>query len=179
MATSRAAPPTDSHNARSGPAADETPGGGPTGGEGSEVGRGGGPSADHAGQEAGSGRSLAEWVTLAVSSLLVMGLIGATTWLHWTASSDPPAMMVETQTAEAYGAGGRFYLPVTVWNTGGLTAEEVRVRIVLTDGAGRTETAGFQVQFLAGGGSERGVVSFGSDPRQGQIEAVVESFLEP
>jgi len=43
----------------------------------------------------------------------------------------------------------------------------------------RQETAELQVQFLAGGGASRAVVSFTGDPRQGQIEAGVVSYLEP
>ena len=35
------------------------------------------------------------------------------------------------------------------------------------------------IQFLAGGGSSKAVAAFGSDPRQGQVEAVVVSYLEP
>ena len=64
-------------------------------------------------------------------------------------------------------------------NGGGATGEEVRVRVTLTDTTGRQEAAEIMVQFLAGGGSSRAVVAFGSDPRQGQVDAVVVSYLEP
>jgi uncharacterized protein (TIGR02588 family) len=126
-----------------------------------------------------AGRSFAEWVTLAVSSLLVLGLVALTSYLYLTASTDPAAVTVEPSLGERYQSGNRFYLPVTVRNTGGATAEEVRIRITLTDATGRTETSDFQIQFLAGGGSNRAVASFGSDPRQGQLDAAVVSFLEP
>lgn len=133
---------------------------------------------DAAPQE-GNGHSFAEWVTLAISSLLVLGLIAVTSYLYLTASSDPAAVTVQPNLTELYQSGNRFYLPVTIRNTGGETAEEVRVRITLTDPAGRTETSELQIQFLAGGGSSRAVAAFASDPRQGQLDAAVISFLEP
>jgi uncharacterized protein (TIGR02588 family) len=127
----------------------------------------------------GNGHSFAEWVTLAISSLLVLGLVALTSYLFMTASSDPAAVTVQPNLNEVYQAGARFYLPITALNPGGETATDVRVRVTLTDAASRVETSEFQIQFLAGGASSRGVASFGSDPRQGQLEAAVVSFLEP
>jgi uncharacterized protein (TIGR02588 family) len=129
--------------------------------------------------QAAAGSSFAEWVTLAVSSLLVLGLVALTSYLYLTASTDPAAVTVQPSLSDVYQAGNRFYLPVTVLNSGGKTAEEVRLRVTLTDAAGHTETSDFQIQFLAGGGSNRAVAAFGSDPRQGQLDAAVVSFLEP
>jgi uncharacterized protein (TIGR02588 family) len=124
-------------------------------------------------------RSIAEWSTLAVSSLIVLGLIGLTSYFYLISSTAPATVEVEPRLSETYQAGGRFYLPVMVRNTGGETGEEVRVRVTVTDASGRQETAYLMVQFLAGGGSSRAVVAFGSDPRQGQIDAGVVSYLEP
>jgi uncharacterized protein (TIGR02588 family) len=81
--------------------------------------------------------------------------------------------------AEVYQAGQRYYLPVTVRNVGGETGEEVRVRVALTDPSGHQEVGEVMIQFLAGGGSNDTVVSFGQDPRTGQIETGVVSFLKP
>jgi uncharacterized protein (TIGR02588 family) len=123
--------------------------------------------------------STAEWITLAISSLIVFGLVGLTSYFYLTASTAPAIVEAEPRLAETLQAGTRFYLPVTVRNSGGETAEEVRVRVTLTDVSGRQETAELQVQFLAGGGSSHAVVAFASDPRLGQIEAGVMSYLEP
>jgi uncharacterized protein (TIGR02588 family) len=124
-------------------------------------------------------RSAAEWVTLGMSSAIVLGLIALTSYFYLTASTDPVMVEVEPRTAEVYQAGDRYYLPITVRNRGGETGEEVRVRVTLTGAAGRQETSELQVQFLAGGGTSRAVMAFASDPRQGQIEAGVISYLEP
>jgi uncharacterized protein (TIGR02588 family) len=123
--------------------------------------------------------SAAEWTTLAISSLIVVGLIALTTYFYLTDTKAPTVVEVEPRLSETYQAGSRYYLPVTVRNAGGETGEEVRVRVSLTDRSGRQEAAEIMVTFLAGGGSSRAVAAFGSDPREGQVEAVVVSYLEP
>jgi uncharacterized protein (TIGR02588 family) len=133
-----------------------------------------GAGPDEAGQHPG-----AEWFTLAISSLIVLSLIGLTSYYYLTRSTAPAVVEVEPRLADVRQAGGRFYLPVRVRNGGGETAEEIRVRVTATGPSGRQETAEFQVQFLAGGAADRAVVTFGSDPRQGQVEAAVVSYLEP
>src|SRR5919112_28626 len=40
-------------------------------------------------------RSTAEWVTFAISSLIVLGLIGVTTYFYLTGSDAPPMVEVE------------------------------------------------------------------------------------
>jgi uncharacterized protein (TIGR02588 family) len=125
------------------------------------------------------GRSSAEWITLAMSSLIVLGLIALTTYFYLTGSTAPAMLEVEPRIAETYQAGGRFYLPVTVHNSGGATGEEIRIRVTAIGSSGPQETAEFQVQFLAGGGSSKAVVSFASDPRQSQVSGAAISYLEP
>lgn len=124
-------------------------------------------------------RTTAEWITLAVSTLIVVGLIGLTSYFYVTSPGTPAAVEVEPRLAETYQAGSRYYLPLTIRNTGGDTGEEIRVRVSVTDSSGRQESAEVMIQFLAGGGTSRAVTAFGSDPRQGQLEAVVVSYLEP
>jgi len=124
-------------------------------------------------------RSTAEWVTLAISSLIVLGLFGLITYFYLTGSDAPTIVEVEPRLSETYRAGSRFYLPVMVHNTGGETGEDVRVRVSVTDRSGRQESAEIMITFLASSGSSRAVAAFGSDPREGQVEAVVVSYLEP
>ena len=124
-------------------------------------------------------RTTAEWVTLAISTLIVVGLIALTAYFYVTSPNTPAAVEVEPRPAETYQSGSRFYLPLTIRNTGGETGEEVRVRVSVTDSSGRQEAAEVMIQFLAGGGSSKAVAAFGTDPRQGRVEAVVVSYLEP
>lgn len=136
------------------------------------------PSSERRDASAGQ-RSIAEWVTLAISSLIVLSLVGLTSYFYLTGSTAPATVEVEPRLSETYQAGNRYYLPLTIRNTGGETGEEVRIRVSVTDSSGRTEAADVTITFLAGGGSSRAVAAFGSDPRQGQVDAVVVSYLEP
>jgi uncharacterized protein (TIGR02588 family) len=142
--------------------------------------RGGREERSSNGRDARPGpRSIAEWITLGISSLIVLGLIGLTTYFHLTASTAPATVEVEPRLSDVYRAGSRYYLPVTVRNTGGETGEDVRIRVSVTDRSGRQEAAEVIVTFLAGGGASHATAAFGSDPREGQVEAVVVSYLEP
>lgn len=124
-------------------------------------------------------RSTAEWVTLAISGLIVGALVALTSYVYLTGSDAPASIEVEPHPAETFQNGARYALPVTVRNRGGATGEDVTVRVTLTGRDGRQETAEWRVQFLSGGGASHGVAVFGSDPRQGRVEAGVVSYLEP
>ena len=124
-------------------------------------------------------RSAAEWITLSISAFIVLALIGLTSYFSLTAPGTPAQVEVEPRLAETRPAGTHFYLPIVVRNTGGETGEEVRIRVTLTDPAGRAEESELLFQFLAGGSSARAVVAFTSDPRLGNLQAGVISYLEP
>jgi len=124
-------------------------------------------------------RSTAEWVTLAISSLIVGALIALTTYFYLTDSNAPARIEVRPHPAETFENGTRYALPVTVRNVGSATAEDVTVRVVRTSSDGRQEVAEWRVQFLSGNGTSRGVAVFTGDPRQGQLDAGVVSYLEP
>src|SRR5687768_10970773 len=77
-------------------------------------------------QQGSESTTAAEWVTLAISSAILIGLIALTTYFYLIASTDPVMVEVEPRPAEVYQSGDRFYLPITVRNRGGETGEEVR-----------------------------------------------------
>jgi len=80
---------------------------------------------------------------------------------------------------QSYQNGTRFYLPVRVANTGQAVGEDVRVTVTLTDSQGTRESAPLEIRFLPAGASSRGVASFRSDPRAGQISIDGVSYMEP
>ena len=57
------------------------------------------------------------------------GLIGLTAYFYVTSPNTPAAVEVEPRLAETYQSGSRFYLPLTIRNTGSETGEEVRIRV--------------------------------------------------
>lgn len=125
------------------------------------------------------GRSSAELVTLGISALIVALIVALTTYFHLTGGSGPAIVDVRAAPELAYQSGERYYLPVEVANTGQSAGEDVRVTLSLTDAEGRQESAGLEFRFLPAGASSRGVVSFRSDPRQGQLGVEGVSYLEP
>jgi uncharacterized protein (TIGR02588 family) len=122
------------------------------------------------------GHSAAEWITLILSTLLIAGVAGAVGYFTVTRGDAPPSFTAEPQPAETRGGTEGFYLPVTVTNTGDEPAQAIQVRVELQSGD-QTETAVFTIELLAAGESEEGTAVFRDDPSQGEIQAVVESFL--
>jgi uncharacterized protein (TIGR02588 family) len=111
--------------------------------------------------------------------LIVGALVALTTYSYLTQSSEPASIEVEPRLDQTFQSGSRFSVPVAVHNYGGATGEDVKVRVDLTAADGRQETAEWQIEFLPGGSTSRGVAVFGSDPRQGQVRAGVVSYREP
>jgi uncharacterized protein (TIGR02588 family) len=122
------------------------------------------------------GHSAAEWITLVLSSLLIAGVAGAVIFFTVTRGDTPPSFTMESQPAETRGDTEGYYLPVTVTNTGDEPAQQIQVRVELQSGD-QTETAVFTIELLAAGESEEGTAVFRTDPSQGEIQAVVESFV--
>ena len=137
--------------------------------------------ADRDGQpeEGQSGRSTAELVTFAISALIVLAVVGLTTYLHLTGGNGPAVIDVQPDVEGVYRGGERFYVPVRIANTGQTTAEDVRVTVALADPQGRQESTGLELRFLPAGATGRGVISFKSDPRLGRLSVEGVSYLEP
>jgi uncharacterized protein (TIGR02588 family) len=122
------------------------------------------------------GHSAAEWITLILSSLVIAAVAGTVAFFTITGGDDPASFSAEPQAAATRGDTGKFYLPVTVTNTGDEPAQAIQVRVELKSGD-QMEEAFFTIELLAAGESEEGTAVFQVDPSQGEVQAVVESFL--
>jgi uncharacterized protein (TIGR02588 family) len=122
------------------------------------------------------GHSPAEWITLLISGLLIAAVVAAVCYFTLTRGNLPPTFQTELQSVETRAGSEQFYLTVMVKNIGDEPAQEVRVRVELQTGE-TTETAVFTLELLAAGASEEGVAVFMRDPSEGEVRAVVESFL--
>jgi uncharacterized protein (TIGR02588 family) len=140
------------------------------------------------GQEAGAGhtketrdreRAVAEWTSFAISSAILLGVVGFLTYRHFTGEDTPPVVEVQTRVEGVRQAGERFYVPIEVVNRGAETAQDVLIRVELRTGAEEPEEAELQFDFLAGGATERGTAIFRRDPRLGELSVEVMSYLEP
>jgi uncharacterized protein (TIGR02588 family) len=134
-----------------------------------------GKTSEDSSQQDRRGHSPAEWITLLISGLLIAAVVAAVCYFTLTRGDLPPTFQAELQSVETRAGSEQFYLLV-VTNTGDEPAQEVRVRVELQTGE-TTETAVFTLELLAAGASEEGVAVFMRDPSEGEVRAVVESFL--
>jgi uncharacterized protein (TIGR02588 family) len=121
-------------------------------------------------------RSVAERTTLAISIILILGLLALVTYVSMTGGSEAPIVEAKPLESEIRHEGESYYLPVAVTNRGGRTAEEVVVRAKLTGSDGSVEESELTLDFLAGGETREGTVIFTTDPLSGELTIDVASF---
>lgn len=124
-----------------------------------------------------SGRSFAEKVSLAIS-LAIMSVIVALICYTWIRGDNNPPILSVT-TSEIRKVNQQYYVPFTVTNEGGETAESVEVvgELSLTDGT--TETGMQEVNFLSRQEQRSGEFIFDHDPQQGELTVRVASYKTP
>ncbi len=121
-----------------------------------------------------SPRTAAEWLSLGVALLVLAGVIGTVVALWQSPQQAPPHFTLER--GEVRRDGGWFYLPVTVQNTGDLTASAVTLEGTLS-GDGRDETASTTFDFIPGRSTVEGVLVFTTEPTT--VTVLVRSFQKP
>ncbi|HEY9897128.1 MAG TPA: TIGR02588 family protein [Candidatus Sericytochromatia bacterium] len=124
-------------------------------------------------------RSRAERITFGIASFIlatVVGLVGYT-WLDEQQQQPPLLSILNTEPIRA--AKGQFYVPITVTNSGGGTAEAVHVLAELRIGGTIVETGTLEIDFLSSREEAEGAFIFSRDPRQGQLSLRVASYKLP
>jgi uncharacterized protein (TIGR02588 family) len=144
-----------------------------TGGDGVETERASGRQ-----EEGQSGRSAAEWTTLAVSIAVLVTLVGLVTYLYVAGGGEPAVIEVHPRLDAVRREQDAYYLPVQVINRGDRTAEDVRVALTRFDDAGPQESGEVAFRFLAGGETGHATIVFRGDPTRGTLGSVV-SYLDP
>ena len=122
-------------------------------------------------------RSLAEWVTLIVNIAILAGVFAMLTYLYVAGDGDPIMIRTEAQLDQIRVAEEAFYVPVTVFNDGDVTASDVQIQADLKIGE-EIETSGFSILALSGNDGETGVIAFSRDPRDGEFTVRVASYIE-
>jgi uncharacterized protein (TIGR02588 family) len=124
-------------------------------------------------------RSRAEWITFAMASVvlaIVVGLV-AYTWLDEQKQQPPLLSILNTEKNRA--VNGQFYVPFTVTNSGGQTAEAVYILAELRVGGTIVETGSLEIDFLSKGEKAEGAFIFSRDPEQGQLTLRVAGYKLP
>jgi uncharacterized protein (TIGR02588 family) len=125
-----------------------------------------------------SKRSVAEWVTFAGASFILLTVFGLIGYSWFTKPQTPPLLTVRQSVAVPRG-NGQFYVPFEVVNTGGETAEAIQVIAELRVGGQVKETGEQQIDFLSRKEKEEGAFIFSEDPRQGELIVRVASYKQP
>lgn len=128
--------------------------------------------------ETAATRSPAEWLTLAISSLVLL-LVVCLVLYDWQISKNlPPAFRVEVSETTRL-IEGQYYVPFTLKNTGGRIARTVQVIAELNLPDGSDESGEQQFDFLSGNERKKGGFVFEHDPQSGNLVVRVASFGLP
>jgi uncharacterized protein (TIGR02588 family) len=122
-------------------------------------------------------KSLPEKVSFGLS-LSIVGIIIALICYTWiTGDTNPPILAVTTTQTRL--VDKQYYVPFTVTNWGGETAESVEVVADLSLPGGKTETGMQQIDFLSRQEKRSGEFIFNHNPQQGELTVRVASYRSP
>jgi uncharacterized protein (TIGR02588 family) len=123
-------------------------------------------------------RSPAEWTSFTIALGVLATIVGLVIYEWLTQSNEPPVLSV-TRQSEIREAPGQYYVPFSITNTGGETAESVQVIAELSINGEVEETGEQQIDFLASGEMEEGAFVFSRNPREGELVVRVASYKLP
>jgi uncharacterized protein (TIGR02588 family) len=123
-------------------------------------------------------RSLAEWVTLGLASLVLSLLVGLILYDWQVNQTRPPAFEVSLADTVRL-TDGRYYLPFAITNTGGRIARTVQVVAELHIEGLDDETGEQQIDFLSGNERKQGSFVFTHNPYGGDLMVRVASYRLP
>ncbi|MEG4572784.1 TIGR02588 family protein [Microcoleus sp. N3A4] len=123
-------------------------------------------------------RTFAEWVTFAIACSILFILTGLVLYNWVTKKQEPPIISVSRNTPVRE-TQGQFYVPFTVTNTGGETAELVQIIAELRVNGEVLESGDQQIDFLSSGETQEGAFIFSRDPRQGELIVRSSSYKLP
>jgi uncharacterized protein (TIGR02588 family) len=129
--------------------------------------------------EQAQSRSPVEWVTFGIASAIlaiVVCMVGFL-WLDETRKQPPDVAVVRSGNIRQ--ATGQFYLPFSVTNSGGTTAESVQVMADLVVEGEVVESGEQQIDFLSGGETEEGAFVFTRNPQSGEVVLRIASYKLP
>ncbi|HJU65463.1 MAG TPA: hypothetical protein VJ596_07285 [Gemmatimonadaceae bacterium] len=119
-----------------------------------------------------------EWSVFAGSLVLVLATIGYLVAESIARPPSPPEIRATIGTVRATDAG--FLLPVTVRNTGGQTAENVVIEVLVETSGELVERAELSFAFLPRGATREGWVVLRRDPRSAaSVTARAKGFETP
>ena len=126
-----------------------------------------------------SERTRAESITFATSLTILAAIIVLAVWAGFRTGSAEPVIEVEVHLEDIRVEAGDYYLPITVTNAGGSTAQDVVLLGELISPNGEAERAEVSFAYLAGAEQEQAELVFQHDPAAGDLSVRVTSFVVP
>ena len=124
------------------------------------------------------GKSMAERVSFGVS-LSIVGIVVALICFAWiTGDNNPPILAIATE-PKIREINQQYYVPFTVSNSGGETAESVEVTASLWLDNKLAETGRQEIDFLSRQEKRSGEFIFTRNPQQGKLIIRVASYKSP
>ncbi len=123
-------------------------------------------------------RSPTEWVTFSIALLILASIVGLVLYSWLKVGEHPPVLEIE-HSGNVRQVDGNFYVPFTITNKGGETADAVQVTAELRINGEVKESGEQQIDFLAGGEAEEGVFLFSRNPQNGELILRVASYQKP
>ena len=123
-------------------------------------------------------RTPAEWATFAIACFILFTLTGLVIY-NWVTKKQGPPVISVTRNAPIRETQGQFYVPFTVANTGGETAESVQIIAELRVNGEVLESGDQQIDFLSSGETQEGAFIFSRNPSQGQLIVRSSSYKLP
>lgn len=122
-------------------------------------------------------RSQAEKVSFIVSLSIVSTIVILVCYAWITGDTNPPTLKIVT--SQIRQVDRQYYVPFTVSNSGGKTANSVEVVAQLFTDLETTETGTQQIDFLSRKEERSGEFVFSRDPQRGRLTVRVASYQEP
>jgi len=128
--------------------------------------------------ESQSSPSIVQWISLSLSSLVLVTILGLASYL-WMSDrqQQPPILQVESN--EVRQTNSQFYVSFEVSNQGGKTAESVQVVAELRINGVVVESGEQIFDFLSSQERASGTFIFTQNPAQGELTIRVASYQEP
>ncbi|NES94489.1 MAG: TIGR02588 family protein [Desertifilum sp. SIO1I2] len=123
-------------------------------------------------------RSLPEWITFIVATLILLGVVGLTL-NEWRTQQDSPPILNVNISSSIRTELGQYYVPFSVINSGGTTVEAVQVIAELRVNGSLLESGEQQIDFLASDERQEGAFIFTRNPQQAELTIRVASYKAP
>lgn len=123
-------------------------------------------------------RTFAERVSLGLS-LFIVGVVVSLVAYAWATGDNNPPVLSITSESNIRHIGQQYYVPFTVTNTGGSTAESVEIVAQLSTWEQKIETGKQQIDFLSRQEKRSGEFVFSHNPQQGELTIRVASYQLP